>query len=240
MPDPIFGHPRLAAVYDAFDGARNDLDPYLAVVEELGAHSVIDVGCGTGNLAVRLAERGHAVVGVDPAEESLIIARSKPEAEKVTWIQGDASKLPAVDADLAVMTGNVAQVFLTDEDWSRTLRGIHAALRPGGRFVFEIRRPDFRVWEVWSAETETVALEVPGIGIVERRRRVTEVSLPFVSFRYTYTFSADGAVVVSDTTLWFRERADIEASLTAQGFRVLDVRDAPDRPGREYVFITER
>lgn len=44
----------------------------------------------------------------------------------------------------------------------------------------------------------------------------------------------------SDSTLWFRERDDLESLLAGHGFRVLDVRDAPDRPGREYVFIAQR
>ena len=48
MPDAIFAHPRLAAVYDAFDGHRDDLDFYVGVVEELAADLVLDVGCGTG------------------------------------------------------------------------------------------------------------------------------------------------------------------------------------------------
>jgi hypothetical protein len=46
-----------------------------------------------------------------------------------------------VGVDLAVMTGNVAQVFRTDDDWARTLQGIHAALRSQGHLVFESRRP---------------------------------------------------------------------------------------------------
>jgi len=66
------------------------------------------------------------------------------------------------------------------------------------------------------------------------------VNLPLVSFRCTYTFLADGAVITSDSTLRFRDRDELDSSLAAQGYRVLDVRDAPDRPGREFVFITER
>ena len=60
--------------------------------------------------------------------------------------------------------------------------------------------------------------------------------VPFVSFRYTYTFLADGAVVTSDSTLRFRSRGEVESSLAAHGYQVLDVRDAPDH---EYVFLTE-
>jgi hypothetical protein len=66
------------------------------------------------------------------------------------------------------------------------------------------------------------------------------VSLPFVSFRFTYRFLADGAVVTSDSTLRFRGGEEVESSLVAHGYRVLDVRDAADRPGREFVFIAER
>jgi hypothetical protein len=74
---------------------------------------------------------------------------------------------------------------------------------------------------------------------VEQHREVTDVSLPFVSFRYTYRFLTDGAVVTSDSILRFRSRDEVESSLVAHGYRVLDVREAPDRPGREFVFISE-
>jgi hypothetical protein len=65
------------------------------------------------------------------------------------------------------------------------------------------------------------------------------VNLPFVSFRYTYCFLADGAVVTSDSTLRFRDRSELEAGLGDLAYRVRDVRQAPDRPDREFVFIVE-
>ena len=240
MPDAIFAHPRLAAVYDAFDGDRGDLDFYLAVADELGARDVVDVGCGTGNLALRLAASGRRVTAVDPAEASLDVARRKPGAADITWIHGDATALPPIGADLAAMTGNVAQVFLTNEEWSRTLDAIGAALRPGGHFVFETRRPERRAWEEWAAQTKPVVIDVPGIGVVEQRLELTAVDLPFVSFRNTYRFTSDGAVLTSDSTLRFRSRDEVESSLAAHGYRVTDVRDAPDRPGREFMFLAER
>jgi SAM-dependent methyltransferase len=240
VPDAIFADPRLAPVYDTFDGPRDDLAAYLGIAGELGAHRVLDVGCGTGCLAILLARTGRTVVAVDPAAASLEVARAKDGAGAVTWIQGDAGRIPSVGADLAVMTGNVAQVFLTEQDWAQVLRAIGAALRPGGYLVFETRRPERRAWEEWVADTGPVTLEVPGTGLVEQRREVTAVALPFVSFRYTYTFLADGAVITSESTLRFRGREELESSLAAGGYRVLDVREAPDRPGREFVFITER
>jgi SAM-dependent methyltransferase len=206
----------------------------------LGADHVLDIGCGTGCLAVLLAQHGRTVVGVDPAEASLDVAKSKDATAHITWLHGDATTVPALGVDLALMTGNVAQVFLTDDSWERTLRGIYAALRPGGYLVFETRRPQRRAWEDWAADASHVTLDIPGIGPVEQRREVTEVDLPLVSFRYAYRFLADGAVLTSDSTLRFRERDELESSLATCGYRVLDVREAPDRPGREYVFIAER
>jgi SAM-dependent methyltransferase len=239
VPDAIFADPRLAPLYDSFDGPRDDLAAYLSVAAELGADRVLDVGCGTGCLAILLAGTGRAVVGVDPAAASLDVARSKDEKAAVTWVHGDAAAAPPARADLAVMTGNVAQVFLTDEEWAQALQDIGAALRPRGYLVFETRRPGRRAWEEWAAETGPVHRDVPGRGLVERRFEVTAVDLPFVSFRYAYTFLADGTVVTSDSTLRFRGRDEVESGLAAQGYRVQDVRDAPDRPGREFVFIAE-
>ena len=240
MPDAIFAHPRLAWVYDAFDGPRDDLAAYVAIAGELGADRVLDVGCGTGCLAIELARTGRTVVGFDPAAASLEVARTKDGSDAVTWIHGDAAAIPAVGADLALMTGNVAQVFLTEADWARVLAAVAVALRPRGYLVFETRRPERRPWAEWAADPGPVTLDVPGVGPVEQRREVTAVNLPLVSFRYTYTFLADGAVITSDSTLRFRGRDELESSLAVQGYRVLDVRDAPDRPGREFVFITER
>ena len=239
MVDPLFSDPRLAGLYDAFDGARDDLDHYERIARELGAHQVLDVGCGTGSLACLLTEAGFDVVGVDPAEASLDVARGKPGAENVRWIDGYATALPPMQVDLALMTGNVAQVFLTDDDLSATLCGIQSALKPGGHLVFESRRPQYRAWAEWQQEPAEVTVHAAGVGAVSLRRDVTSVELPLVSFRQTYAFP-DGTQIVSDSTLRFRSQTEFDVLLDEAGFSVLDVRDAPDRPGREFVFITQK
>jgi hypothetical protein len=66
---------------------------------------------------------------------------------------------------------------------------------------------------------------------------VIEVSEPLVTFRWTYVFASDGQVLTSDSTLRFRERQEVEADLIAQGYEVEGVRDAPDRPGKEFVAV---
>lgn len=240
MADNIFEHPRLAAIYDPLDPDRSDLEVYAELALELGARRVLDVGCGTGTFAVMLAARGLDVVGVDPARASLDVAQAKPGADRVRWIHGDATSLPAMQVDLATMTGNVAQAIVDVPDWEATLRGVYAALRPGGHLVFETRDPAFRAWEQWDRATSYSRTEIDGVGDVESWIEVTDVDLPLVSFRGTCVFHADGEVLTSDSTLRFRERDEVEADLTAHGYVIDDVRDAPDRPGREFVFLARR
>lgn len=237
-PDPAFADPRLAVLYDALDGDRSDLDAYVALVDELGGGTVVDIGCGTGTLATRLASMGKTVIGVDPAGASLDVARAKPFGEQVTWVHGDATALAgvAVTADLALMTGNVAQVFVSDEDWHSTLEAVRGCLRPGGWFVFETRRLGARDWEQW--EIPPTAVTLPDGSTVTVSRTVTEVALPLVSFVTETRVGAE--LLASASTLRFRDRAEIERDLRAHGFAVVDVRDAPDRPGKEMVFVTRR
>lgn len=241
MADDLFENPRLAAVYDALDPDRSDLNIYAAIVTELGAQRVLDVGCGTGTFALMLSERGFDVVGLDPAGASLDVARGKPGAEGVRWVHGDATALPGAledRVDLAVMTANVAQAIVDEQEWARTLVVVRRCLRPGGHLVFESRRPEQRGWEEWTrAQSETVT-EVPGYGPIRHWVQLTEVNLPLVRFEAVRVFADQ--TLTSTSTLRFRSEDEIAASLAASGYVVREVREAPDRPGREFVFVAQR
>lgn len=240
MADEAYEDPRLAALYDPLESDRGDLDVYADVAQELKAHQVLDVGCGTGTFALLLADRGLRVTGVEPAAASLDIARSKPGSDRVRWIHGDATALPDMRVDLATMTANVAQAIAVPEMWESTLRGVHAALRPGGHLVFETRDPDRRAWREWNRDATLRTVAVEGVGDVETWVEVTDVSLPLVSFRHSYVLTATGETLTSDSTLRFRERDEVTASLAAHGYLVEEIRDAPDRPGKEFVFLARR
>ena len=235
MPDALFSDPRLAILYDVFDADRSDLDLYVGIVAELDAASVLDLGCGTGTLALRLADQGRQVVAVDPARASLDIARTKPGADRVEWRLGDAGSLAGVEVDAATMTGNTAQAIL-GRAWPDTLAGVRAALRPGGHLVFESRVPARRAWEGWTPAHTRQRHSVPEIGSVEVWAELLDVSEPLVTFRHVYVFP-DGARLVSESTLEFRTLDQLRQAAEAASFQVVEVRDAPDRPGLEHVLV---
>ena len=243
MQDSALDDPRLAAIYDALDPDRSDLEPYLAMIEEFGARSVLDLGCGTGVFALMLAARGVEVIGLDPSGASLDVARSKPGAERVTWIHGDASAIPGVGTGRRGDDDRQCGPGLPDRyRLARNPRRRPAALRPGGRLVFESRNPDRRAWEEWTEDLTRSTTDVPGVGRVTDWVQVIEVSDDgeLITFESPNVFEADGSTIVARSTLRFRSRSAIEASLVASGFALDGVRDAPDRPGRELVFIARR
>ena len=153
---------------------------------------------------------------------------------------GTSSALPPVQVDLATMTGNVAQVFIADSEWRATLDAIHEALVPGGCLVFESRVPSDRAWLRWTREDSYTRAIVLGVGAIERWAEVTDAGEGQVSFRSTFVFESEEAVLTSDSTLRFRSKEELTNSLAEANLIVREVRDAPDRPGREFVFIASR
>jgi SAM-dependent methyltransferase len=240
MVDPAIAERRLAQIYDPQWARRDDLDAYVELAREFGARTVLDIGCGTGTFALRLAAAGLAVTGVDPSAASLEIARAKPGADAVRWVHGVAFDVPPLQADLATMTANVAQEIVADEDWDATLRAARERLRPGGYLVFETRDPAREVWLGWDREHSYQRFELPGIGGVEQWFELTSVTGGVVAFSGTYVFESDGLRLTPSSELRFRTREEAAASLAAAGFVVAEVRDAPDRPGLELVFVAQR
>ena len=203
-----------------------------------GARTVLDLGCGTGTFAVLLAARGFDVTGVDPAAASIDVARAKPGADRVRWVVGEIDAVADLRFDLVTMTGNVAQVFVADEAWRAMLATAHDVVRPGGHLVFETRDPAREAWREWTREASATVADTPGEGRVESWVEVTDVRDELVTFRSTLVFT--DATITSESTLRFRSRDAVTADLVEAGFVVEDVREAPDRPGRELVFVASK
>lgn len=92
---------------------------------------VLDVCCGTGDIATRLAHRAERVVGCDFSPEMLAEARAR--TSQVEWVQGDALDLPFPDASFDVVTIGYGLRNLADFD--RGIRELLRVLKPGGRLL---------------------------------------------------------------------------------------------------------
>ena len=214
--------PRLVDLYDLDNPRGADTDFYLRLAKDLNARSIIDLGCGTGTLAIELAERGFHVTGIDPSASMLAVARRKPGADRVCWLEGDASALGSNVASLVLMTGNVAQVFLEDADWEDVLRRIYIALRPGGHLAFETRNPEVRAWEGWTRATTYTEMDTPH-GPLECWMDITRSDNGRVLIEGHNVFKATGEDIVAQEELRFRSYAEVQSSLMQAGFNVEQV-----------------
>ena len=185
----------------------------------MGAVSIVDLGCGTGLITRELARQGYRVTGIDPAPGMLDVARRGAGGDRVQWISGDATALGTPEVDLAIMTGHVAQFFVTDESWHDALAALGAALRPGGRLAFESRNPAAREWEGWTRAARRSVVD-PTAGRVDIWSEVDDVSGGIVSYANHYAFAATGDELVSPMRLRFRTLDELTRSLADAGFAV--------------------
>lgn len=145
---------------------------------------VVDVGCGTGHIAVDLASHGLEVVGVDPSAAMLALAQQRyPDTR---WLLGDAG-LSALSDDYPELAGVVARFSLIHVDpemipdilatWVGRLRvGAHAmvAFQCSDDPDQPVREFDHRVARAWRWHPDAMAAALGRAGLCERWRLVTQ------------------------------------------------------------------
>ncbi|MBW7649904.1 class I SAM-dependent methyltransferase [Anoxybacillus sp. ST4] len=138
--------------YERFAGWYDQLmsdapyDAWCALVERTVASyhvgkRLLDLGCGTGELAIRLANKGFDVTGVDLSEQMLAIAQMKAEERgvHVLFYQQDMRHFgPFEPFDTIVIFCDSLNYLLEDEDVVATFSRVYDQLRPGGLFLFDV------------------------------------------------------------------------------------------------------
>ena len=240
-----FSDSRLVALYDTLNPFATDTQFYLELAAKLSASTIVDLGCGTGLLTCELAKCGYRMIGIEPASAMLEVARHRPHAGQVEWVEGDASKLGRIRADLVIMTGHVAQFFLDDIAWRVALTNIHRSLRDGGHIAFESRNPIAHPWATWTSQASRRAITHPKEGSVEIWNRLIESRNGQVHYEIHYLFKRSGEEAVSTNKLRFRTQAEISQSLKDTDFSVENIfgdwdwRTA-DAGSHEMIFVAKR
>jgi len=231
--DRLYDDPDLVQFYDLENGWGPDFDFCTRLAED--AKSVLDLGCGTGELAAKLAERCE-VTGVDPAASMLQVARRRPGGEQVTWIQGDARGLELGRRfDLILLTGHAFQVFLTPEDQLAALRTMALHLGPQGRFLFDSRNPAAEAWRNWGPEKSRRELEHPTLGAVEAWNDVAyDPATGIATYETHYRVEATGEHLSATSKIRFTPKDELETLISEAGLHVTrwygDWRSGPCTP----------
>jgi SAM-dependent methyltransferase len=140
---------RIAGAYDSSLPAHV-VEHYLRkrtkfLVEHCPTGKVLDVGCGTGSLAARLAAAGYEVVGVDPSERMIELSRAK--APEVPVVQGSGAELPFPDDSFDVVLSVATMHHIAEPTQvRRTLHEMVRVARPSGRVLVWDHNPRNPYW----------------------------------------------------------------------------------------------
>jgi SAM-dependent methyltransferase len=218
-----FTDPRLVSTYDALNALGDDSSFWLSEIEKLSPKTIIDLGCGTGLLTCELAKIGYTVIGVEPAGGMLEVARLKPYADKVQWVEGGYEKFKVLKADMVLMTSHVAQFFLDDSEWKAMLQSSYQALNPAGHILFDSRTPIFPPYQTWPTEQTPRRVEDPKAGPIDWWYKLLEIKDNRVRYQLHYHFIDSDETVISTDELIFRSQEEITKSLENAGFKVESV-----------------
>jgi SAM-dependent methyltransferase len=226
VPEDYFGE-RVAERYDERDAASFEpavVDPVVDfLVGAAGQGAALELGIGTGRIALPLAQRGVRVYGIDLSAAMVAKLRAKPGAEDVEVSIGDLATT-TVDGTFSVayLVVNTIMNLTTQDEQVACFRNVAAHLEPGGRFVIEVGVPQLqrlppgetiRAFDVSATRLGFDEYDVASQGLISHHYREVNGKLEVLSapFRYVWPSELDLMARLAGMTLrehwggWKRE-----------------------------------
>lgn len=208
--------------YDLENPSFGPDGPFYAALASQTGGPVLELGAGTGRIAIPLAQAGFAVTGVDLCAPMLERAKEKSGDLAVRWALGDSTSFDLGEQfGLIFIAGHGWQAFLTDAALHGLLGSVRRHLRPGGLFAFDTRNPAPIHLESDLAETDWFTYQHPERGAV--RVSGFQVYDAAAQIQTWTTIRRWGATGESRAQIQLRYRSpeEIEALLAEHGFTVL-------------------
>ena len=204
MPEDYFGAP-VAARYDESSAdmfAQAVVDPVVDLLAELaGDGAALELGIGTGRIAIPLSRRGVPVHGIDLSEAMVARLRAKPGTERIAVTIGDfATTTVGGRFSVAYLVFNTIMNLTTQDEQVACFRNVAAHLEPGGCFVVEVGLPDLRRLPPGEtirpfAVTETRLgfdeYDVATQGLISHHYTVTDGNLEIRSIPFRYVWPSE-------------------------------------------------
>ena len=217
--DGYFGE-RVAARYDEVDAEHSGpaaVDPVVDfLMEHAGNGRALELGIGTGRIALPLARRGVRVYGIELSTAMVARLRAKPGGDDVGITIGDFATA-TVDGSfsLAYLVYNTIMNLTTQEAQVACFRNVAAHLDPGGRFVIEVMVPELRrlppgeTFHVFTDHEDHWGIDeydAANQGLVSHHLEAVDGSFERVSMPFRYVWPAELDLMAQLAGMTLRER----------------------------------
>src|SRR6266545_2398553 len=219
MPEDYFGE-HVAERYD--EDEREMFDPPVVepavdfLVELAGAGAALELGIGTGRIAIPLAQRGVRVHGIDLSEAMVARLRAKPGAERIGVTIGDfATTAVQGTFSLAYLVFNAIGNLTTQDQQVACFQNVASHLEPGGCFVIEVGVPALqrlppgetvRVFNVSATRLGFDEYDVVSQGLISHHYSVVDGKLEVLSIPFRYVWPSELDLMARLAGMTLRER----------------------------------
>jgi len=247
MPEDYFGE-HVAARYDESAGDLSEpavVDPVVDFLVDLaGDGAALELGIGTGRIALPLAQRGIRVHGIDLSEAMVARLRAKPGAEQIGVTIGDfATTTVAGTFSLAYLVFNTIMNLTTQDEQIACFANVAAHLEPGGCFVIEVGVPGLqrlppgetvRAFAVSATRLGFDEYDVVSQGLISHHYSVVDGRLEVLSipFRYAWPSELDLMARLAGMTLRERWSGWQREPFTSDSTKHISVWEKPALPSR--------
>jgi cyclopropane fatty-acyl-phospholipid synthase-like methyltransferase len=218
VPEDYFGE-RVAARYDEWDASADPavVDPIVDFLAALaGDGAALELGIGTGRIALPLAARGVRVAGIDLSEAMVSRLRAKPGAEGIRVTIGDFAST-RVDGTFALvyLVINTIMNLTSQDEQVACFQNAAAHLEPGGCFVVEVGVPQLqrlppgdtvRAFDVSADHLGFDEFDVPAQGLISHHYREVDGRLEVNSVPFRYVWPSELDLMARLAGMRLRER----------------------------------
>ena len=214
-----------ASVYDCLmDNVPYDrwAEIYHDILKEHGINDglVCDLGCGTGNMTLRLQDKGYDMIGVDDSAAMLDIAQKKDDKKSILFLNQDMCSFELYGTVRAVtLACDSINYLLDEEDILELFRHVNNYLDPGGIFIF-----DFNTDEKYR--------DMIGDGVIAENRED-------ISFIWENTYDEESRINECDLTIFARKENELferfQETHLQRGYDIETIKDLLKKSGMEFV-----
>jgi SAM-dependent methyltransferase len=219
VPENHFGE-RVAERYDESSADMFEpavVDPAVDFLAELaGSGAALELGIGTGRLALPLAQRGIRVHGIDLSEAMVARLRTKPGAEDIEVTIGDfATTRVEGTFSLAYLVFNTIMNLTTQDEQIACFENVAAHLEPGGCFVIEVGVPALqrlppgetvRAFDISATHLGFDEYDVVSQGLISHHYSVVDGKLELHSVPFRYVWPSELDLMARLAGMGLRER----------------------------------